>query len=99
MLFQQCVLTGLQVAHHRAMAFRVPFWDPRAVCRALILLSMIGSAGCGASATFDGTRFHKSEVDYRVGQLGADWHAVRIKGYDLAFHRAMHGAMCVTPLP
>jgi hypothetical protein len=53
------------------------------------------SLGCGSRSAFDGTNFHKSGVDYRVGRLGADWRRVQIKGNDLAFHRAAQGAVSV----
>lgn len=65
------------------------------VRRVCLLLGLVLSVGCGARATFDGANFHKSEVDYRVGRLGAGWHRVKVKGNDLAFHRAMQGAMSV----
>jgi hypothetical protein len=53
------------------------------------------AVACAPRTSFDGTLFRKSDVAYRVGPLPAPWQRVRIKGNDLAFHRADHGSMAV----
>jgi hypothetical protein len=47
-------------------------------------------------ARFDGERFHKRAVDYRVGRLSAAWERTRIADNDLSFHRAGAGSISAT---
>lgn len=62
------------------------------VASVFALLASLAS-GCGAS--FDGTRLHKRQVDYRVGRLPASFARVRVKGNDLAFYEPKRGTIAV----
>lgn len=48
-----------------------------------------------ASTRFDGVHYEKREVAYRLGELGADWSRVKLKGADLAFFAEHKGTIGV----
>lgn len=66
-------------------------WPQNPLCGAALLVLM---AGC-ASTHFDGARFEKRDVAYRVGELGPDWSRVEVKGADLAFFAEGKGSIGV----
>jgi hypothetical protein len=60
--------------------------------RAEVFVCALLSA-CAAVGAFDGSSFHKPDVAYRVGRLGADWQRLRLAGNDLAFHKPEYGTI------
>lgn len=59
------------------------------------VFALLGPLSLGCGASFDGTRLHKRQVDYRVGRLPAGFERVRLKGNDLAFYEATRGTIAV----
>ncbi len=60
----------------------------------LVSTALVLAAGC-ATTHFDGARFEKREVAYRVGTLGPEWSRVKVKGADLAFSASHKGSIGV----
>ncbi|MFM2419741.1 MAG: hypothetical protein RL385_4464, partial [Pseudomonadota bacterium] len=65
-------------------------------CDAGVLASLLLVCVGACVARFDGERFHKRAVDYRVGRLSAAWERTRIADNDLSFHRAGAGSISAT---
>src|SRR4051794_34772271 len=60
-----------------------------------VSLLALACIGCATTSHFDGSRFHKRATDYRVGALDSTWTVVKVRGNDLAFHRAGGGSIAV----
>lgn len=71
-------------------------FDPRAACAGLFGLFCVCCLVSACGASFDGQRFHKRGVDYRVGKLGPTWSLVKVEGNDLAFHHTSGGSIGVS---
>jgi hypothetical protein len=63
---------------------------------AFVLVGNVANVGCGPRTRFDGTTFHKRDVNYRIGRLSPEWQRVRMEGNDLAFYRSGYGTMIAT---